>query len=134
MDQYFIVDAAQSFDEACVDLQAAVAANGFGVLTVLDLGESLRGKGITFSEQCWVFEVCNPQQAARVLASDMKLTMALPCRISVYTQAGQTRIGMIRPGAMLRGLSSEPELIEVAQAVESATRAIIQEAASRPER
>ena len=36
----------------------------------------------------------------------MKLTMALPCRISVYTEAGQTRIGTIRPGAMLRGLSS----------------------------
>ncbi len=134
MDQYFIVDTAKSFDEACVDLQAAVAANGFGVLSVLDLGETLRGKGITFPEQCRVFEVCNPQQAARVLASDMKLTMALPCRISVYTQGGQTRVGMIRPEAMLRGLSSEPDLMEVAQAVESTTTAIIQEAASRRER
>jgi len=76
-----------------------------------------------------VFEVCNPQQAAQVLAADMALNMALPCRISVYTQAGTTRIGMIRPEAMLSALSSDPELAEVARQVEASTMAIMEEAA-----
>jgi uncharacterized protein (DUF302 family) len=130
MTPFFIADTAKSFEEACADLQDAVAAHGFGVLAVHDLGDSLRSKGIDFSEKCRVFEVCNPQQAARVLRNDMALAMALPCRISVYTEAGQTRIGMIRPEGMLRSLSSDPELMEVARQVEDATTAMIKAAAS----
>ncbi|MCT0218613.1 DUF302 domain-containing protein [Synechococcus sp. CS-1329] len=130
MSPYFVVDTEKSFEQASNDLQVAVAAHGFGVLTVLDLGESLRSKGINFSDNCRVFEVCNPKQAAKVLMTDMKLTMALPCRISVYTEAGQTRIGMIRPEGMLLNLSSEPDLAEVAREVESSATAIIQAAAS----
>ncbi|CAK6699574.1 DUF302 domain-containing protein [Synechococcus sp. CBW1107] len=130
MNPYFIVDTDKLFEQASDDLQVAVTANGFGVLAVLDLGESLRSKGINFTEDCRVFEVCNPQQAAKVLMSNMKLTMALPCRISVYTEAGQTRIGMIRPEGMLLNLSSEPDLMEVAGEVESSATAIIQAAAS----
>jgi uncharacterized protein (DUF302 family) len=59
----------------------------------------------------------------------MALNMALPCRISVYTEAGTTRIGMIRPAAMLASLSADPYLREVAQAVEASTTAIIEAAA-----
>jgi uncharacterized protein (DUF302 family) len=72
-----------------------------------DLAESLRSKGINFTEQCRVFEVCNPQQSAKVLKSDMILNTALPCRISVYTEAGHTKIGMIRPGAMIQIAASD---------------------------
>jgi uncharacterized protein (DUF302 family) len=60
----------------------------------------------------------------------MTLSTALPCRISVYTEAGKTRIGMIRPVEMLRDLSSSPELIGIAQEVESAMTALIVEVAS----
>ena len=76
-----------------------------------------------------MFEVCNPQQAAKVLAADMALNMALPCRISVYTQAGKTPIGMIRPEAMLNALSSNPAPADVARQVEDSTVAIIKAAA-----
>jgi uncharacterized protein (DUF302 family) len=130
MNPFFLVDTAKTFEEASADLQVAVAAHGFGVLAVHDLGDSLRSKGLDFAENCRVFEVCNPQQAARVLHNDMNLTMALPCRISVYTEAGQTRIGMIRPEGMLRSLSSDSELMEVARQVEADTTAIIEAAAS----
>ncbi len=103
---------------------------GFGVLAVHDLGNTLRSKGLPFPEQCRIFEVCNPQQAATVLSTTMALNMGLPCRISVYTQAGQTRLGMIRPEAMLAGLSADPSLREVARAVETSTTAIIEAAAA----
>jgi len=127
---FFIADTSKSFEEASADLQLAVAAHGFGVLAVHDLGDSLRNKGLDFAESCRVFEVCNPQQAARLLRNDMTLTMALPCRISVYTEDCQTHIGMIRPEGMLRSLSSDPEMMEVARQVEASTTAIILAAAS----
>lgn len=129
MNPFFIVNTLKSFDNACADLEAAVVKHGFGVMAVHDLGETLRSKGVSFSESCRVFEVCNPQQAAKVLGRDMSLNMTLPCRISVYTDVGQTRIGMIRPSDMLRPLSSDPELIDVAQQVDASTSAMINDAA-----
>jgi uncharacterized protein (DUF302 family) len=118
---YYIVDTPKPFDEAAAALDAAVKAHGFGVLHVHDLGNTLRSKGQPFTEQCKVFEVCNPAQAARVLAADMRLNMALPCRISVFTEHGKTRIGMIRPAALLAPLSQDPALANVAAEVEQAT-------------
>ncbi|MEZ5461995.1 DUF302 domain-containing protein [Dokdonella sp.] len=126
---YYLVDSTKSFDQAAADLEATVVAHKFGVLHVHDLGATLRSKGVEFAEQCKVFEVCNPAQAAKVLASDMRLNMALPCRISVYTEGGQTRIGMIRPEPMLGMLSKDSQLASVAAEVEAATKKMIDEAA-----
>ena len=125
---YYIVESIKSFDVASSDLDAAVKRNGFGVLHVHDLGATLRSKGIPFEENCKVFEVCNPAQAAKVLASDMRLNMALPCRISVFTEKGITRIGLIRPIQMLSALSDDPGLLQVATEVEEKTIQMIDEA------
>ena len=125
---YYIVKSGKSFVKAAADLEAAVKRHGFGVLHVHDVGATLRGKGVEFAEECRVFEVCNPQQAAKVMTADMKLNMALPCRISVFTEKGETRIGMIRPAGMLASLSQDPALAAVAQEVENKTRRMIDEA------
>lgn len=125
---YYLVETDKAFDEASADLDVSVKRNGFGVLHVHDLGTTSRTKGVAFDEQCKVFEVCNPQQAAKVLDSDMRLNMALPCRISVFTERGKTRIGLIRPAQMLSALSTDPSLIEVANEVEARTIQMIDEA------
>jgi uncharacterized protein (DUF302 family) len=125
---YYIVETEKSFEQASADLDSAVGRNGFGVLHVHDLGATLRSKGIEFEEQCKVFEVCNPVQAAKVLSTDMRLNMALPCRISVFTDKGKTRIGLIKPVQMLSALSDEVELLEVAQEVEAKTIKMVDEA------
>jgi uncharacterized protein (DUF302 family) len=125
---YYMVDTAKSFDQASADLEAAVKRHGFGVLHVHDLGAALRSKGIAFAEQCKVFEVCNPAQAAKVLSTDMRLNMALPCRISVFTERGKTKIGLIKPAQMLSALSQDPALIEVAREVEDETMEMVDDA------
>ena len=125
---YYLVESKKSFEQAATDLDAAVKANGFGVLYVHDLGATLRSKGLAFENECKVFEVCNPQQAAKVLTIDMRLNMALPCRISVYTEAGKTMIGLIKPVRVLSALSLDEELMEVALEVQDATIKMIDEA------
>ncbi|MBS0557495.1 MAG: DUF302 domain-containing protein [Proteobacteria bacterium] len=125
---YYIVDSTKPFAQAVDDLDAAVKRHQFGVLHVHDLGNTLRGKGEAFAGECKVFEVCNPHQAAGVLAADMKLNMALPCRISVYTEGGKTRLGMIAPREMLAMLSDDPKLSAIASEVDAATRRMIDEA------
>ncbi|HEY7773961.1 MAG TPA: DUF302 domain-containing protein [Marinagarivorans sp.] len=118
---YYVVNTDKSFQQASSDLADEVVNLGFGVLHVHDLGQTLRSKGVPFNEDCKVFEVCNPVQAAKVLSIDMRLNMALPCRISVYTENGATKIGLIKPANMLAGLSDEPALIELVNDIESKT-------------
>lgn len=125
---YYIVQTNKSFEQASSDLDEAVKRNGFGVLHIHDLGATLRSKGISFDEQCRVFEVCNPAQAAKVLATDMRLNMALPCRISVFTEKGETKIGLIKPEQMLATLSSDSSLAAVAKEVEQKTIQMVDEA------
>ena len=124
---YYIVESNKSFEQAATDLEAAVKRNEFGVLHIHDLGNTLRSKGIAIAANCKVFEVCNPGQAGKVLSTDIRLNMARPCRISVYTEQGKTRIGMIKPVPMLAALSQDATLVKVAQEVEARTRKIIDE-------
>ncbi len=115
---YYVVETNKSFDQAVTDLEAAVANHKFGVLHIHDLGGTLRSKGIEFTQECKVLEVCNPVKAAQVLKIDMRLNMALPCRISVYTENGQVKIGMIEPAAMLSALSDDARLVTISKEVE----------------
>ena len=98
--------------------EGAVTRHNFAVLHVHDLGKTLRAKGITFDQQCKIFEVCNPRQTANILAGDMTLNMALPCRISVCTDNARTNIGLIKPAQMLRSLSDNPALVEISEHIE----------------
>lgn len=125
---YYIVETDKSFDQASADLEITVKRHGFGVLHIHDLGTTLRSKGIAFDNQCKVFEVCNPGQAAKVLSTDMRLNMALPCRISVFTEKGKTKIGLIKPVQMLSALSQDAALVQVAKEVEEKTLQMVDEA------
>ena len=125
---YYIVDTGKPFAQEVSDLENAVKNNKFGVLHIHDIAATLRGKGFDFAEECKVFEVCNPGQASKVLAVDLKLNMALPCRISVYTEKGKTKIGMIEPVKMLSMLSQDATLMAIAKEVEAAIIKMMDEA------
>jgi uncharacterized protein (DUF302 family) len=58
----------------------------------------------------------------------MRLNMALPCRISIFTEKGKTKLGLIRPEQMLSALSQDEALAEVAKEVEEKTIQMIDEA------
>ncbi len=118
-----------SVAEAKDRLTDALARRKFGVLYVHDLKATLNSKGVPFATECLVLEVCNPNQAARVLAEEIDLNMALPCRVSVYEKGEETCIGMMSPRAMLAELSDSPVLRDVAADVEAVLVAAIEEAA-----
>lgn len=125
---YYQVETSKSFEQAVEDLKTAVANHQFGVLHIHDIGNTLRTKGFEFAENVNVFEVCNPGKASQVLAIDMQLNMALPCRISVFTEKGKTFIGMIEPAKMLEMLSDNAELKSIAADVEKTIVQMIDEA------
>lgn len=124
----YVIETSKSVEQATDHLQDAVKRNGFGVLHTYDLTQTLRDKGSPIDSECRILEVCNPQIAREILTADMSLNMALPCRISVYEQDGQTRIGLISPRAILSLLSDSPGLSDIARDVEDAIKQMIEEA------
>jgi uncharacterized protein (DUF302 family) len=54
--------------------------------------------------------------------------MALPCRISVFTEKGKTKIGLIKPTQMLSELSQDETIVQVANEVEEKTVRMVDEA------
>ncbi|WP_373085649.1 DUF302 domain-containing protein [Sneathiella sp.] len=125
----YIVDTEKKIDQAALDIEEAVKDNSFGVLHTYDLKETLKSKGIDLPQECRIFEICNPKQAAAVLAEDMDMNMALPCRISVWeNEGGSVKIGMLSPKDMLISLSPSPVLAKIAGEVEDTMKTIIQAA------
>lgn len=123
-----VVASEKDVDTAARDLEAAVQRRGFGVLQVYDLQAKLREKGQDLPHACRVLEVCNPKQAARVLASSMEVSLALPCRIAVYEEGGVTRIGTLLPTALLALFPGAADLAPVAEEVEQALLQMIDDA------
>ena len=123
------VDSDKSLAQIQEALPEVCAANKFGVLTVHDLKQKMKEKGVDYSGECVVFEVCNPQKARQVLEANPDISTALPCRISVFrTPQGKTRLSTIRP-TMLIDIYGTKELKGVASEVEETLTKIMRETA-----
>ena len=123
-----IVESRKPLDRVAKDLEEAVARHQFGVLGVHDLKAPMAKKGVDFSPECRIFEVCNPHQAKKVLEANLEISTALPCRISLYEAGGVRKLATIKPTTLI-DLYSTPGLTAVAQEVEATLEAIMAEAA-----
>jgi uncharacterized protein (DUF302 family) len=119
----------KSVSDAAAALQAAVEANHFGVMQVHNLKETMKKKGVNFERDCLIFEVCQPQQAKKVLEQNMSVSTALPYRISIYQEGGKTILATLKPTTLL-SMFNTPQLEGVAQDVEDTIVKIMNEAAS----
>jgi uncharacterized protein (DUF302 family) len=116
----------QPLAAVCQRLPEISQQHKFGVLGVHNLREKMESKGVPFSRECRVFEVCNPQQAQAVLSRAIEISTALPCRISVYEENGRTVLATIKPTALLK-MFRAPDAAAIAQEVETAMIKIMDE-------
>ena len=128
MENIIVVETAKPIDEACAALEKAVAEHRFGILHVHNVRETLKKKGVSFDRDVRIFDVCNPQRAKQVLEHNPLMSAALPCAISVFSEAGKTIFAFIRPTVML-GLFGAAGLDPVAEEVERTIREIVEGAA-----
>lgn len=119
----------KTVSETAAALEAAVQANHFGVMQVHNLKETMTKKGVEFARECLIFEVCQPQQAKKVLDEKMSVSTALPCRISIYEEGGKTILATLKPTTLL-AMFNAPQLNRVAQDVETTIVKIMEEAAA----
>lgn len=124
----YVVDSEKSLYEATVALRAAILRLGFSILHVQELGAPGSGWEVACDEDCTVFSIDNPRTAEQLLARDMRCALALPWRIAVYTEAGSTRIGFVRPLPQLAALAVSAQAMSVAGEIEEKLRQIVDEA------
>lgn len=124
----YVTKTTRSVEAAGAALEESTKRHGFGVLVVHDLQAKMKEKGVELANECRIYEVCQPAKAKTVLDANMKISTALPCRISVYSQGGQTYIATILPTALMATFD-EPGLRPVAEEVETTLVSIIHEAA-----
>ncbi|MCP2034789.1 uncharacterized protein (DUF302 family) [Planomicrobium sp. HSC-17F08] len=103
----YTVETTKGRDEAVQALAENLQAEKFGILWNFDLTAKLQEKGTDFDTPFTILEVCNPQEANRVLSEDLMVGYFLPCKIVVYEEEGTTKIGMPKPSALIEMVQNE---------------------------
>ena len=93
-----------SFDAAVARLPEALQAEGFGVITQIDMQQTLKAKlGVDF-RRYRIFGACNPKLALEALQVDPRVGLLLPCNIVLFETDERTAVlGVIDPVQQLGG-------------------------------
>ena len=105
----------KNFDEALTQVTAALKAEGFGVLTEIDVKETLKKKLDVDFRPYKILGACNPPLAYRALSTAPEVGLLLPCNVTVsYVEDNITEVSLVDPLSML-GLVNHPDLEPVAE-------------------
>lgn len=102
------------FDTTVAAIKAALAEQGFGILTEIDVSGTLKKKLDVLTPRTLILGACNPHLAHRALQAVPDVSVFLPCNVVVReNQAGQVEIVAMNPNAMGQ-MINHPELLVVA--------------------
>ncbi|MEE8370272.1 MAG: DUF302 domain-containing protein [Dehalococcoidia bacterium] len=103
-----------TYDEALLRVKAALKEEGFGVLTEIDVKETLREKLQVDFRRYDIIGACNPQLAHRALQAELDVGLLLPCNVIVYEDDGGSVVAAFDPEAAM-GLADNSGLSEIAR-------------------
>ncbi len=123
-----------SFDEAIARVTEALFAEGFGVLTSIDVKATMKNKLNIDFERYTILGACNPPLAHRALTLEPEVGLLLPCNVvvrelPVVGEQPQTRIEIADPIAML-GMVKRPEMQDLAAEAKERLQRVIAAIAS----
>ena len=115
----------KSVQEVVDNLKGVASKYKYGIQHIHDVKENLKAKGIDFKNECQIVDICNPIVAEQFLSEDMSLSIIMPCKISVYTQDGETMIAMNSLVQLVDDIN--PDMTEIAQKVQEQLLQIMDE-------
>jgi uncharacterized protein (DUF302 family) len=111
------------FDVALARATAALKAEGFGVLTSIDVQQTLKAKLNRDFRKYVILGACNPVLADRALHTELEIGLLLPCNVIVYEAAeGHSVVAAIAPLVALGVVGAGPALQEVAKEADQRLR------------
>jgi uncharacterized protein (DUF302 family) len=117
------------FDEVMTRTRAALKEQGFGVLTEIDVQQTMKEKlGVSFRRYV-ILGACNPPLAHRALEAELDIGLLLPCNVVLYDDGTGTTVILLDPQAAL-GLVANPAIAPIAadarQRLQTALHALTQ--------
>ncbi|MGE2817783.1 DUF302 domain-containing protein [Mycobacterium heidelbergense] len=116
-----------SFEDAVARTREALAEQGFGVLTEIDMKATLKAKLGEDMENYLILGACNPPLAHRAVEANRQIGLLLPCNVVVRADpddADTVLVEAMNPGLLVE-VTGEPELRPVAEEVTGRLRAAI---------
>ena len=113
-----------SFDDAVARVREALASEGFGVVTEIDVAATIKSKLGVEWEPYVILGACHAPSAHQALTVAPEVGVLLPCNVTVSVENGRTVVRAMRPDSVL-GLLRLPELAPVGEVVGAALRRVL---------
>jgi uncharacterized protein (DUF302 family) len=113
-----------SFDDAVARVTAALQAEGFGVLTEIDVAATLKKKLDISFRRYVILGACNPSLAHQALVAEPQIGLLLPCNIVVQEADGGVLVSFADPKAMFT-MVDNPTVASVADEADARLRRVM---------
>ena len=111
------------YEQAVERATAALKAEGFGVLTTIDVKQTLKEKLDREFRKYVILGACNPPLADKALHAELEVGLLLPCNVIVYeTESGRSAVAAMAPIAALGLAGENAELEDVAREADQRLR------------
>jgi uncharacterized protein (DUF302 family) len=127
MEYYFSKTIAGSFDNAIQKVTEALKAEGFGILTEIDIKATLKKKLDVDFYNYKILGACSPPYAYKALLAEDKIGTMLPCNVIVQEkEAGQVEVSAVDPAASMQAIENE-ELAGIAKEIRARLQKVIEQ-------
>jgi uncharacterized protein (DUF302 family) len=114
------------YERAIEETTAALKAEGFGVLTTIDVKDTLKKKLDVDFRRYTILGACNPPLAHRALSTELEVGLLLPCNVIVYeTGPGSSVVAAMAPLPMIGAIGGHEALSDVAREADARLRRAI---------
>ena len=125
MSYYFSKKINESFEEAVEKVTESLKNEGFGVLTEIDVKETLKKKMDVDFQKYTILGACNPSFAYKALKAEDKIGTMLPCNVIVQEiSEDEVEIAAVDPVASMKAVEN-PALFEIAKQIQEKLRKVI---------
>ncbi len=113
-----------SFEEAVRKVKSALSREGFGVLTEINVKETLKKKLNVTYPQYVILGACHPQFAYQALQAEKEIGLLLPCNVIVYEENDKVIVSAIRPTIAMQMMHNK-KITDIADKVEQKLQKVI---------
>ena len=113
-----------SFDQAVVKVTEELKKEGFGVLTTIDIKDTLKKKIDVDFPRYTIFGACNPHFSYQALQVETEIGLLLPCNVIVYEKDDATYVSVFDP-MIMETILDNPAMKPIAEGVRDRLRRVI---------
>ena len=114
------------FEEALVKVTEELKKEGFGIITEIDVRETLKKKLNVEFRKYRILGACNPNFAYQALKEEEKIGLLLPCNVIIQDKGNnQTEVSAINPMETMKTVRN-PKLVDIAGQVQSRLQKVIE--------